>query len=88
MSYWHRDQNGVAKNKFSNNFAQKMITICAGHFEKLVYKEDEKNVEKVCFIFDDDFANEYGEDFKMFFWKGDRLVPEKESPVIHILGTK
>jgi hypothetical protein len=88
MGYYHRDEKGVAKHLFSNEVVQKIIRECSGHFEELLYKEDEKEVKKVCYILDSDCKYEFGGNFKMFFWKGDRLVPEKESPAIHILGTK
>jgi hypothetical protein len=72
MSYWHRDQNGVAKVNFSNNLVAEIIAKAPGHFAELSYKEG----EKTCFILDDDMACEPVKGMVLFFWKGDKLVPD------------
>lgn len=74
MTYYLRDERGVAKAKLSNLAANEILYGTRGFFREATYAN---GVKKTIYeITEDCKLSLYGGGLEFLFWKGDTLIPE------------
>lgn len=77
MNYIHRDEHGIMKNKVSARLANKLMNESKGEFRPYKYKKNDDTITLTAFVFADDFSLIISRDVTMYFWQGDKLIPEE-----------
>ncbi len=75
MAYILRDVNGIMRAKLDNRLALEVIDNSKGFFREAKYKDRSKPVN--VFEFKEDFVVGSNTPMRVYFWRGDKLVPEE-----------
>lgn len=76
MKYILRDEHGVMKSKVSASLANRIMNETQGEFRSYKYKKNDDTMTLTAFVFKDHFSLSISRDLTMYFWQGDKLVPE------------
>jgi hypothetical protein len=74
MSYIVRDKDGVMKAKLDNRVALEVINTFKGYFRDAKFKGNKK--PKKIFVLEGDFVLGSNTPVRLYFWAGDKLIPE------------
>ncbi len=75
MAYTLRDVNGIMRAKLDNKPALEVINNSKGFFREAKYKDRPSPVK--VFEFNEDFLVGSNTPMRVYFWKGEKLVPEE-----------